>query len=135
MADLIIHYPRGHERHAFQGHPERPERVEAVVEGMQKTGCWDRAELLEPLELDTSLLETVHNPAYLEVLQRASAGGRFLDGDTYTTTDSWDLAKQAAGGQRQWPPRSGKGGERWGLPSAALRGITPPWTEGWDSAC
>lgn len=98
MAELIIHYPRGHERHAFAGHPERPERVEAVVEGLQKTGCWDRAELLEPLELDTSLLEAVHSPAYLQVLQRASAGGRFLDGDTYTTADSWDLAKQAAGG-------------------------------------
>jgi acetoin utilization deacetylase AcuC-like enzyme len=44
------------------------------------------------------LLQQVHDPLYIETLQEFCASGRHLDGDTYTTPASWQLALNAAGG-------------------------------------
>lgn len=98
MAQLILFYPEGHQEHALRGHPERPERVEAVREGLERAGYWDSAEVLAPLPISREVLERIHTPGYLDELQEASASGRFLDPDTYTTPSSWDLALKAAGG-------------------------------------
>ena len=35
MEDLVYFYPRGHQAHFEAGHPEKPERVEAVRNALQ----------------------------------------------------------------------------------------------------
>ncbi len=98
MEELILFYPEGHQKHAFPGHPERPERVEAILESLKAAGIWAGCQQVAPRILPRAFLETVHTPAYLQQLQQASAASRSLDLDTYTTEASWQLALNAAGG-------------------------------------
>lgn len=98
MTALGIFYPEGHQAHALRGHPERPERVDAVQGALERAGYWDEEYLLEAEDLDSGVLERIHTPRYLKEVEQASAAGRHLDLDTYTTAESWDLALQAAGG-------------------------------------
>lgn len=98
MAELLYFYPRGHQAHSQPGHPERPERVEVVKQGLEEIGLWDSFPTLQPVEVPDSILTAVHDEKYLTRLQQASAQGRSLDLDTYTTPQSWQLALNAAGG-------------------------------------
>ena len=98
MVDLIYFYPDGHEKHAEDGNPERPQRVEAAVNGLKSIGWWDIYPKIKPKELSAKLLAEVHSPEYLEWLPSFSSQGQHIDGDTYTTPHSWSLALKAAGG-------------------------------------
>lgn len=96
--DLVYFYPDGHTAHHAQGHPERPERVEAARLALEAAGWWDGYPHLGPLSLEPAALALVHHPAYLDALPQACQRGAWLDGDTYTTPASWQLALHAAGG-------------------------------------
>lgn len=98
MNDLVFFYPDGHQRHAEAGHPERPERVEAIREALDEAGLWASFPHLGPRPLSHEVLHAIHDPAYLDDLKRASQQGQRLDMDTYITPDSWQLALNAAGG-------------------------------------
>jgi len=98
MNELVFYYPQGHEAHVNPGHPERPERVEAIRGGLQRIGWWDGTPQLTPAELSEAFLASVHTPAYLTCLRDACQQGAHLDMDTYTTTASFRLALNVAGG-------------------------------------
>jgi acetoin utilization deacetylase AcuC-like enzyme len=98
QADLAYFYPEGHAAHYASGHPERPERVEVMRRSLESMGWWAGYPKLAPLELSKDDLSLAHHPAYLEMLSRACQRGAWLDGDTYTTPASWQLALNAAGG-------------------------------------
>jgi acetoin utilization deacetylase AcuC-like enzyme len=98
LFDLVYFYPTGHAAHHAEGHPERPERVEAIRQALEAAGWWEGYPKLAPLTMGQTDLALVHQPAYLDALYRACQHNAWLDGDTYTTTASWDLALNAAGG-------------------------------------
>ena len=98
MTELVLFYPQGHEAHFQPGHPERPERVEVIRQALVDGGWWGRGSQVGPFSLSSEFLGTVHRPEYLEILQQACRQGDHLDGDTYTTLASWQLALNAAGG-------------------------------------
>ena len=98
MEDLVFFYPQGHARHFQYGHPEQPERVEAVRRALEQAGWWGAYPQLEALDLPEEILLSVHTGGYLEELQLLCAEGASLDFDTYTTPASWQLALNAAGG-------------------------------------
>jgi len=98
MSRLALFYPHGHEAHNEPGHPERPERVEAIRDALKSAGLWDEFIHLDPTGVEDSVLYAIHAPAYIDVLQSACEQGRHLDADTYTTPESWRLAVNAAGG-------------------------------------
>ena len=98
MSAIAFFYPDGHEAHFESGHPERPQRLEAIRSAFQNQEWWEDAAHLQAMPVPQDVLRAVHSPDYLEVLQAASRQGRHLDADTYTTPASWDLALQAAGG-------------------------------------
>jgi acetoin utilization deacetylase AcuC-like enzyme len=98
MHDLVYFYPQGHEAHVDPGHPERPERVEAIRETLERAGLWQIYPHLKPLDLPEEVLHAVHSPQYLQTLERVCRKGAHFDMDTYTTPASWDLALNAAGG-------------------------------------
>lgn len=98
MDKLVFFYPEGHSAHFEQGHPERPERVEVLRQALEEAGWWQSYPHLDPLKLPSDLLASIHTPEYLTLLQFACQRGSHLDMDTYTTTASWQLALNAAGG-------------------------------------
>src|SRR5207237_7041400 len=84
-----------HSRHRAEGHPERPERVMAILDAIAA----DRGLAPEPApSVPDALLHRVHDPQYVAMLDRAAAsGGGYLDPDTYITPDSMVAARTAAG--------------------------------------
>jgi acetoin utilization deacetylase AcuC-like enzyme len=98
MHDFVYFYPQNHEHHQEMGHPERPDRVEAMRKALYQIGWWDEFPHLEPDEVPQGVLQAIHHPSYLQTLEAACARGQRMDMDTYTTTASWDIAIQAVGG-------------------------------------
>jgi acetoin utilization deacetylase AcuC-like enzyme len=98
MDEIGFYYPSGHEAHFERGHPERPERVETIRESLDDVGWWEDVPHLPTLIVPGEVMQSVHSPAYLNLLEMSCRRGGHLDMDTYTTTSSWKLAHDAAGG-------------------------------------
>ncbi len=81
------------------GHPERPERLLAVVERLRRTGLLDRLSVFEPVPATTEQVLAVHDRTHLECVRNTCArGGGVLDeGDTFAVRESFDVAMLAAG--------------------------------------
>lgn len=77
-------------------HPERPARLEAVIDGVRQSRG-DVVELEAP-KVETVDLERVHLPSYISAIERfCESGGGNLDPDTYAVPASWEAALRAAG--------------------------------------
>ena len=80
------------------GHPERPQRLNAITDAVRQAGLWDELEhpKFEPAtELD---LARCHTQAHIERIEAMSAsGGGQLDGDTRVGPHSFAVAKLASG--------------------------------------
>jgi len=100
MHELVFFYPQNHADHFESGHPERPERVECIRQALTEVGWWDTSIYPHLTALDPSieLLSAIHTLEYLRTLEAICVQGRHYDMDTYTTTASWKLALNAAGG-------------------------------------
>jgi acetoin utilization deacetylase AcuC-like enzyme len=98
MDEMIYFYPDGHEDHYEKGHPERPERVETIKIGLQNAGLWEPFLKISPLDLPIELFQSIHSPAYLNLLEMTCRRSGHLDPDTYTTPSTWELAHRTAGG-------------------------------------
>jgi acetoin utilization deacetylase AcuC-like enzyme len=95
---LVATDPRFEAHDAGRGHPERPARVRAVLDGLQAGGGRDAIRQLEPRAATRAELARVHDAAYLERLEAfCRAGGGHLDADTGASAASWDAAVHAAG--------------------------------------
>ncbi|MEY4371302.1 MAG: hypothetical protein RL219_71 [Actinomycetota bacterium] len=83
---------------AGRDHPERPERLGAVIDGLHDAHIADGVVALEPRVAQRSELLRVHPATYLDRIEDIcrSGGGR-LDADTRVSSGSWDAACRAAG--------------------------------------
>jgi acetoin utilization deacetylase AcuC-like enzyme len=95
----LIADPRCRNHLAGRDHPERPERFDAVMEGLRRVGLLER---LVPVSARPATIEElllVHTREYLLTAQHdISAGYHSLTtGDTDITSSSWDVALLAAG--------------------------------------
>lgn len=120
MDPLVLYYPEGHQKHYIPGHPERPDRVEVIKEGLEEMGVWDSSTLLDPLPVSQELLSEVHDLDYLTLLKRTGQRAQMLDPDTYATRDSWQLAINAVGGAMA------VAGQVWDRKAAAGFALTRP---------
>jgi acetoin utilization deacetylase AcuC-like enzyme len=81
--------------HRAEGHPERPERVAAILEAIRGSDLGLTPELASPAA--EALVHRVHDSRYIAMLDRtASEGGGYLDPDTYLTPVSMVAARTAA---------------------------------------
>ena len=79
-------------------HPERPERLEAVLLGARRSDLVGALVPLEPIAASRADLERVHPAPYLDRIEGICAhGGGRLDPDTYASPRSWEAATLAAG--------------------------------------
>jgi acetoin utilization deacetylase AcuC-like enzyme len=86
-------------KHDYPDHPERKERLESIVKGMESSGLIKEVVSLKPRRATPKEVALNHDTNYIqEVHDFCKAGGGFLDPDTYATTDSYDVALSAVGG-------------------------------------
>jgi acetoin utilization deacetylase AcuC-like enzyme len=83
-----------------RGHPERPERFDAVLEGLREGGVLEGLGRVESRDATEEELTFCHTLDYLRTAKRnVESGARHLStGDTDITRNSWDVALRAAGG-------------------------------------
>jgi acetoin utilization deacetylase AcuC-like enzyme len=81
-------------------HPERPERFDAVMHGLESAGLLERVLRIPARPAAEEELLLCHTPQYLEIVRRDfAAGAPYLStGDTDITPNSWEVASHAVGG-------------------------------------
>ena len=82
------------------GHPERPERLRAIVRRLEQAGLLDRLTRIEPVPVEEQWLRTVHAASYVKRVERSClADLGFVDSlDAPACNESYDVALAAAGG-------------------------------------
>lgn len=96
MRIALVSHPACLQHAKWSHHPERPARLEAVVEGVHRS----RGEVIEieAPRVTAADLERVHLPSYISAIERfCESGGGNLDQDTYAVPASWEAALRAAG--------------------------------------
>jgi len=85
------------------GHPERPDRLRAIVKRLKDDGMMERLVQIAAAPAPLEWITAIHTPQYVEEVRKANAaGGRVLDlGDTPVSADSYQAALMAAGGVLQ----------------------------------
>jgi acetoin utilization deacetylase AcuC-like enzyme len=95
---LIINGHLDDAGHEDVGHPERPERLRAVLRGINELHLDGDLLAVAPYSASRAELARVHDATYLDELGAyCYEGGGDLDADTYATYDSWSIAQFAAG--------------------------------------
>ena len=110
--------------HRPPGHPERPERIDAVDTGVADGATEAGAELERPAVVPAAAeaLERIHPAPYLELLDDAARqGGGWIDADTFIGPESMVAARLAAGATIQ-AAVAATGGEA----TVAFAAVRPP---------
>jgi acetoin utilization deacetylase AcuC-like enzyme len=98
MSRVGVYYPEGHQAHFEPGHPERPERIEAIKSRLEADGLWSRLVSVEPAPLTDELVYAIHTPDHVRRMEAIIASGGRSDEDTYLTPASLHLARNTVGG-------------------------------------
>jgi acetoin utilization deacetylase AcuC-like enzyme len=88
-----------YETHETGAHPERPQRLQAVRQGLAEGLGTHSFQTITPVAATTADLELVHTPQYVAwVKEQVEAGSPQLDPDTAVCPKSYDVACHAVGG-------------------------------------
>jgi acetoin utilization deacetylase AcuC-like enzyme len=84
------------------GHPERPERLTAIRNALQRTGLFQSLHHIQPRRATEAELALAHSRPYVALVHRELSGLRqpseLSTGDTLVSADSLEVAKLATGG-------------------------------------
>jgi acetoin utilization deacetylase AcuC-like enzyme len=94
---LFVSDPRFVEHDTGRLHPECPERLRAVVDGLAAAGLSEALVEVEPQPAGLPQILEVHDAAMVERVEATSAAGGHLDPDTVAVEASWGAALLAAG--------------------------------------
>jgi acetoin utilization deacetylase AcuC-like enzyme len=96
MSVVVFASERFAEHQTPPGHPERPERADAmdVIAGRWRTRG---AEVVAPNPAAREALARVHDQEYLDLIEQTAGRAMQLDPDTYTSPESYEIALLAAG--------------------------------------
>ena len=96
MSLFVLHADRLARHTPPPGHPERPERqdvMHVVAERRRERG----ATVAEPEPASREQILRVHTPSFVERLEATAGMAVMLDPDTFTSPESWDVTRLAAG--------------------------------------
>src|SRR5438034_9581901 len=94
----VVFHPATRLHNPGAGHPERPERIEAVLAALRAPDLASVVEWREARPAAREQIDRVHPAGYLDGLERlARAGGGALDADTVMSGASWEAALAVAG--------------------------------------
>lgn len=101
MRTAIVYDPLYLKHKTGPGHPELPERLIAILNCIKEAGILKsgKVELVKPRSAKIEQIELVHKPEHVQMVkERCLSGIGFLDPDTPICSDSFEVAKLAAGG-------------------------------------
>lgn len=85
--------------HELPGHPERPERLRAIMSHLEESGVLAQLLPVQPRDASWEELRFVHTESLIEeVAATAGVDRHRFDADTYGSARSYDAALRAAGG-------------------------------------
>ncbi|HEV8398210.1 MAG TPA: histone deacetylase [Gemmatimonadales bacterium] len=94
----VVWHPACRKHYGGAGHPERPQRIEAVLDALRAPDMQSFVTLCEGVPASRASLERVHPAAHLDRLETmAAAGGGVLDADTFLGPSSWESVLASAG--------------------------------------
>lgn len=97
MISLV--YSPEYAQHQTGSHPENQERLEVMMNHLIKEGEVGKSDIHQPIPASDYDLLRVHTAHYLKHLKNfTGSGGGYLDFDTFTSPQSYEIAKLAAGG-------------------------------------
>ncbi|HXN12501.1 MAG TPA: hypothetical protein VN865_05340, partial [Candidatus Acidoferrales bacterium] len=83
---------------AGRAHPERPERIEAMLE-MAESLTRPDLRFMTPREATNEEIASCHTPEYVATVARTASLDRFdFDPDTHSSRDTYETALLSAGG-------------------------------------
>jgi acetoin utilization deacetylase AcuC-like enzyme len=95
---LLVTHPVYLDHLAGPRHPERPERLAAVLASANRPDIKEALIFIEPAAADLQAIQRAHTAAHIERIQAiCEAGGGRLDPDTYASPHTWGAAVTAAG--------------------------------------
>lgn len=99
MARLPVSYhPATRLHHPGTGHPERPERIVAVLDALRDPALAPTLDARQATPATVEQLLTVHTQAHIDRLMALDArGGGPIDADTYLAPRSWESVLASAG--------------------------------------
>jgi acetoin utilization deacetylase AcuC-like enzyme len=77
------------------GHPERKERLEAIMSALKGSDVWENLIKIKPRKATFKQIEAVHEHNYVEHIKKTGKG--YADPDTYISEGSLEAALYAAG--------------------------------------
>ena len=82
------------------GHPERPERYDAVTQALNQAGLTKSLARIESRSATEDEIAACHSRVYIQTVKREIAGGahQLSTGDTSIGPRTWDVALKAVGG-------------------------------------
>jgi len=102
MNTAVVYSPKYLDHDTGPDHPDTPHRLRVIVEELNRSGLLEtqKCSFLTPKPAKLEDLELVHEPDYIELVQRTCAtGGGLLDlGDTVVGVESFEVAFLAVGG-------------------------------------
>ncbi|MCM8775109.1 MAG: histone deacetylase [Candidatus Omnitrophica bacterium] len=100
MTTGFLYDPCYSEHRPSQGHPERPQRLSAVIEHLGTMPWFKNLKTMTSRIAEDEWIQAVHSPQYIRRAEEACKEGAFcLDSmDVEISRESFDVAKRAAGG-------------------------------------
>ena len=97
--DAAVIWHEDYALHDTGGHPEGPDRVDAIVAHLKGTDLWSRLVEVKPAPATEDDVLLVHTRTHVNMVKRAAQGrGQWLDPDTFVSPRSYDVALLSAGG-------------------------------------
>jgi acetoin utilization deacetylase AcuC-like enzyme len=93
---ILVHSDRFAEHQTPPGHPERPERAE-VMDAVAARWRGRGVEIVAPRAVTDAQLARVHHPEHVRRMSETAGRATALDADTYTSPESHEVARLAAG--------------------------------------
>ncbi len=100
MKTALVYSERYLEHDLGRGHPERPERLRAIVELLKQNKLWNTPEtpVVTPSPATVEDIRLVHDQEYISLFEQLCKTGAPIDGDTPTHKKAYEIALFSAGG-------------------------------------
>jgi acetoin utilization deacetylase AcuC-like enzyme len=98
VSPVVVWNPACRHHYGGAGHPERPQRFEAVLEALRRPELQPHISWVQAAPATRDRILRVHPGPYIDMLEALAArGGGALDADTFMAQRSWESVLAAAG--------------------------------------